>query len=38
MTDKGKAITSIRQVNVDDKIETRLHEGSIISRVETIRD
>ena len=38
MTDKGKAIKSIKHVNVDDKIETRLHEGSIISRVETIKD
>jgi len=38
MTDKGKAIKSIKQINVDDKIETRLHEGSIISRVETIKD
>ena len=26
------------QINVDDRIETRLHVGSIISRVETIKD
>ncbi len=38
MTDKGKAIKSIEQINVDDKIETRLHVGSIISRVEIIKD
>lgn len=38
MTDKGKAIKSIKQINVDDKIETRVNDGSIISRVELIND
>jgi exodeoxyribonuclease VII large subunit len=29
----GEAITSVEQVKVDDTIETRLHKGSIISKV-----
>jgi len=32
---KGKPITTIAQVNTNDKIETRLHNGSIISYVES---
>jgi exodeoxyribonuclease VII large subunit len=35
LNDKGVAITSIKQIKADDTIETRLHKGRIISRVES---
>ena len=35
---KGKAVTSIKQVKLNDRIETRLHNGSIISHVESIEE
>ncbi|MDT8282851.1 MAG: exodeoxyribonuclease VII large subunit, partial [Gammaproteobacteria bacterium] len=33
LDNKGVAITSVRQINDDDTIETRLHDGRIISKV-----
>jgi len=35
LNDKGTAILSARQIKPNDTIETRLHNGRIISRVET---
>ena len=35
MDKKGKALLSVKQVKTDDTIETRLHDGHIISRVES---
>ncbi len=35
LNDKGVAVSSIRQIKPDDKIETRLLDGRIISRVES---
>ncbi len=35
LNDKGSALLSIKQVKQNDKIETRLHDGRIISRVES---
>ncbi|PCI08892.1 MAG: exodeoxyribonuclease VII large subunit [Gammaproteobacteria bacterium] len=36
LNDKGKTIVSIEQIKVDDTIETRLYNGSIISHVESL--
>ncbi len=35
LNDKGAALLSVNQVKAKDKIETRLHDGRIISRVES---
>ena len=38
LNSKGKTVTSIEQVKSGDVIETRLHNGRIISRVESLTD
>ena len=38
LNDKGNSITSHKQVKPDDAIQIRLHDGSILGRVEKTQD